>query len=301
MNPNPQNIPTDTEAAAVARIAREGDQPFPVDHENVRILVWPRAGKMQSLEPYNAHPRRPRAQVEIDRPDSLVHYVKTYGDERTILAAHLPATGDPKVLAILDYHAPTLLTLDGTYLNAANWGEHRAVLTLTRSPEWQAWTGKAGKPLPQLEFAEFVEEHAADIVVPPDSPAGYPNAAQMLDVALTLQARTEVEFASAQRLSNGQVQLTYNETIAAKAGQQGQTTIPERFAISTAPYDGGPPYLLTARLRFRLARGAVSFSYQLDRPHKVIEHALDATLKQIAEGTGRTVLRGRITIPAPTP
>lgn len=167
----------------------------------------------------------------------------------------------------------------------AGWRDHRASYKAEFTPEFQKWQGNDKQHKNQVAFAEFIEDNFVDI-------AG--NDAQlMLDVATTIQAKTDITFSSSKRLENGQAQLTYSEVIDAKAGANGALTIPKTFKLGLRLFKNGDGYLLNARLKYRLNGGGVTFWYELDRPEKAIEDAFAGYIQQVRETAGGyTVLIG---------
>jgi uncharacterized protein YfdQ (DUF2303 family) len=238
------------------------------------MLLLPGKSEPTDLERYLPAPLRKRAYVTLIETASLIQYVNTHKTAGTHLFGEVSETGG-KILAVLDYHSA----------DKAQWANHRAALELRPTPEWARWIKHSNSEKTQREFAEYLEENASDIVVPPTDPKA-PNSTQMLDVALTLQARTDVQFSSATRLSNGQTQLTYNEQIQAGAGADGRMTIPEVFYLSVAPFVGTPRYLVKARLKYRLGGGKLAFRYEIERPHKIVEDAFRDIRQTVETETG---------------
>jgi uncharacterized protein YfdQ (DUF2303 family) len=115
----------------------------------------------------------------------------------------------------------------------------------------------------------------------------------MLEIALTFEAKKAVEFSSGVRLSNGQIQLQYDELIRGTA-KKGTLEIPEKFYLGIPVFQGGPAYRIEARLRWRLQDGKAIFWYEMVRPHKVVEDALATVARNIANETGIAILAGRI-------
>ena len=314
-------IDVSSDAAAVreiARLTRDGLTSAVSGGDAVGLppLMIKPGGAVESLERLLPAPLRKRAAVKLRAVESFVGYVAAHREPGTMLFADFTEKGG-RVVAVIDYHLPTpaeALALSPVALGGgvdvaelvaapampapatdagalARWGDHRVVLALESSPEWARWTGNAGKDLPQVQFAEFLEENAPDVVVPAAA-AKAPNSAQMLDVALTLQAKTEVAFSSGVRLSNGQAQLQYHEVINATAGADGKLEVPERFYLSLRPFVGVSAYLVEARLRYRISGGKLTFRYDLARLHRVIEDVCKDTVQQLSEGLKLPVLIG---------
>lgn len=167
--------------------------------------------------------------------------------------------------------------------NLTGWRDHRATFQAEYSREFNLWLNQNKQQKSQEEFAIFLEDNIADIAEP--------SGESLLSVALTLQAKTEVNFASSKRLDNGQVQLTYSENIDARAGN-GNIEIPREFKIGVRVFKNGDGYAIKARLKYRLHAGSVKFWYELDRPENAIETAFEETI-QAARASGYTVLLGR--------
>lgn len=167
--------------------------------------------------------------------------------------------------------------------NIPGWRDFRVSYTAELSREFAGWHKNDRKVMDQEEFAIFLEDNVADI--------SEPSGETMLQVALTLQAKTEVAFSSHRRLDNGQVQLSYTENIDARAGA-GDVMIPREFALGLRLFKNGDGYKVRARLKYRLGGGKVKFWYELDRVENAIEDAFAAYVFKATE-SGFPVLIGK--------
>jgi uncharacterized protein YfdQ (DUF2303 family) len=225
---------------------------------------------------YLPRPARQQGTVTLHTGGSLADYVnrhKTHTD--TVIYADVPRR---TVVAVLNDH-PT-----GDAFGEAGWADHRAVLNLQHTDEWKAWTSHDGHIGGQQEFAEFIEDHAADILSPPG--------ADLLELAQTIEATTSAAFKSQTMLDNGQRALVYEETIETRAGQRGQLEIPREFTLQLRPFDGGPAYKVTARLRVRIREGRLAIGYVLHKPEDVVRAAFDDVLVDIGDRAELPVLFG---------
>jgi uncharacterized protein YfdQ (DUF2303 family) len=170
--------------------------------------------------------------------------------------------------------------------NIAGWRDHRAQFAAQFTPEFAKWVDNNGaaKAKDQTSFAEFIEDNFADLVPP--------YAQQLLDVATSIQAKTDINFNSAKRLHDGQVQLGYTEVIDAKAGADGALTIPREFELGMRIFKNGDGYKLKARLKYRLGNGGVKFWYELDRYERAVEDAFTGYIETVAKESGYSVLVG---------
>jgi uncharacterized protein YfdQ (DUF2303 family) len=141
------------------------------------------------------------------------------------------------------------------------WRDYRVRLGLRRSPEWEAWRAvdratNDGRLLGQEAFAEFVEDHLADIIDP--------TAADMLELAQTFHATVSSNFRQGARLRDGRRQFAFEEDIDAKAGESGEMVIPGTVRLRVRLFVGGGPVETTARLRWRLREAKLSLGFKLD-------------------------------------
>jgi uncharacterized protein YfdQ (DUF2303 family) len=184
-----------------------------------------------------------------------------------------------------DIDARSLTAVFNDNKAGAGWRDHRAVFKAELTPEAQRWIAKNGQPFGQTEFAEFIEDNFADLQGD--------DANTLLTVATTIQASSGINFSSAKRLQDGQTQLVYNESIDASAGPNGEFKIPKTFTLGLRLFKNGDGYKLTARLKYRLHSGKVTFTYELERPENAIEAAFKGYVGEVAEKSGYTVLTGK--------
>lgn len=166
----------------------------------------------------------------------------------------------------------------------AGWRDHRCHYQAEYTPEFSKWLVNDKKQFDQTGFSEFIEDNFVDIAEP---------AAQMLlDVATTIQSKTDINFSSAKRLQNGQVQMQYTENIDARAGVNGALEIPKEFMLGLRIFKNGDGYKIKARLKYRLHAGQIKFWYELDRVERSIEDAFGGYISQVREASGYVVLLG---------
>jgi uncharacterized protein YfdQ (DUF2303 family) len=189
------------------------------------------------------------------------------------------------IYADLEGRKFTVVFNDYRDAEAAGWRDFRAVYQAQFSREFAIWLGRAGKSMEQEEFAIFLEDNIADVVEP--------SGEVLLQIATTLQAKTEINFNSSRRLDNGQVQLTYAEVIDARAGVQGSIEIPREFAIGVRLFQNGDGFKLKARFKYRLIGGGkIKFWYELDRVENAIEQAFLEYVAKVKAESNYTVLIG---------
>lgn len=226
-----------------------------------------------SIEQTGDAPRRKRGTVQLSDLASFNVFVADQGKTGT---TYIYANPEARTLtAVLNEHDRGGAT--------AGWRDLRAVYTAELSREFAIWLKHDKTPMEQEAFAIFLEDNIADVCEP--------SGETLLAIAMSLQAKTSVDFSSARRLDNGQVQLTYTETIEARASG-GSIEIPREFTLGMRLFKNGDGYRVRARLKYRLMSGKVKFWYELDRAENAIEDAFQGYIDQAREN-GFTVLLGK--------
>lgn len=246
---------------------------------NATFLVLPPGYEKHEItaavEKANPEPRRKTGIVQLGNVPSLLQYM-----------ADQAVPDEAYVYADIDARSITTVFNDQRCDLLPGWRDHRATFKAEFTPEYALWLSLNKKPFTQTEFAEFIEDNLADL--------NGDDATLLLNVATTIQASTGINFASAKRLQDGQTQLVYNETINATAGADGALKIPQKFTLGVRIFKNGEGYMLTARLKFRLASGSVKFHYELERPERAVEDAFNGYVEQIrTHESGYTVLIGK--------
>lgn len=162
----------------------------------------------------------------------------------------------------------------------AGWGDHTVTLQLRPSDDWKEWTAYDGKLLTKDQFAEFVEDHLPN----------FANGAAFLELARSFRATINVEFGNAEH-AGGKTTVNYTKTTEAKAGQKGAVAFPDTITIGLYVYEGGKPYKLDARLRYKVTDGELRIGFKLQRPRDVEQAAFDEFVDEVQEATQRTVWR----------
>lgn len=232
--------------SALVRHHFENNDPF---------AIVPEGYKLEDLERFKATPRHTVQTIQLKNAEDFVEYVKRFAIAGTTLFADLENT---KFTAILDFPNDS---------NETAWGDHKALYSCPLSRSWKIWEQADGKSMDQQSFAKFIEDNLPDIVDP--------NGSDILSIAQTLEAKKKLEFKSGVKLSNGEVQLTYNEEIRGTANN-GTLNIPDTFTLGIQVFEGGDTYKLEARLRYRIPEnGQLVMWFDLLRPDRLLDDAFN--------------------------
>jgi hypothetical protein len=140
---------------------------------------------------YLASPRRKRGVTTVRDTASFLAYWHKHSDAASEVYADRSKLA---VTGVLNAHLGRDAGDEPD--DTARFGDHRIVLQLKYSDSFYAWLNRSGQPFSQVQFAEFIEDHRADI----RSPA----AAELLELAQTFQATTKASFKSSNILKSGQ-------------------------------------------------------------------------------------------------
>ncbi|MDR0249984.1 MAG: YfdQ family protein [Burkholderiales bacterium] len=260
-------------------LAREMKEPIFFEHEEIKavsIIALPPGWDRHEIdsEEYLPTPRRKKASVFLNDVESFIDYVRRHGSltDSSIWCKANYVRGDVNLTAILNDN--------GDDPEKAAWRDHIARFEPTFSEEWNRWTAANKKPMSQSEFAMFIEDNMGDITTADGTASG----AMMLDMALQFEANQDMRFKSAIRLQNGGVQMAFvqDDDDATLAKMQ----MFDSFHIGVSVFWNGQPYLVRARLRYRVRDGKLTFWYELKRPDKALEDATKAMLEVVREKTG---------------
>lgn len=267
------------EAEAIRDMAVRAANPVVLEEGALPYALIPEGHKVAELENLLPAPRATRRKVALADVASFIRYINLFKTEATqVFADQIRA----KLVAVMDFDTR----------GAPAWAAHEALYLCPVSKEWEAWNSRNQRPAKQAEFLQFIEDNLPDIVqAEVDGRMVGPTAADMLEVARSIQAHKNIEFKSATKLQDGTVQITYNEDINGTA-RGGQMAIPEEFYIGIPVFHGGDRYLIKARLRYRIESGVLAMWYDLYRHDRAMDDAFQDLAKAIHTGTGIEPLMG---------
>lgn len=271
------------------------------------LFVVPDGLKVLDLKPHlDARLERPvriAGTARLSTLMSFVEHVKRFADPATAIFA-VADPKSPKLIAVFDYHEPRPEREgEGSAItkNRARFGAHRGEYAFPLSAEWQAWAKIDGQELPQAAFASMLEDRIADVVDPASIGEGAKETATVLGISLAtassllalsrgLSLRVDAKVTQAINLSSGEASIGFEETHAAKDG--GPLKVPSGFVIGVPVFRAGTVYSIVARLRYRIANGAVMWRVVLHRPDAVFDHAFAGSCAEAEKDTGTPLFYG---------
>ena len=234
--------------------------------------VVPEGHKVVDLEKYMARPRVVRQTVYAETADAFIEYFAGMEIDSSMVFASILNT---RLVGVVDYHSDASNALHGS---------HTVIYEAPHSEEWNTWTKANRQGMSQDVFAQFIEDNLPDIV----APAG----ADMLEMAMSLEAKSSAQFISAVRLSDGSREFTYSEDVKGTA-QKGKMSIPETFTLGIPVFRGGDRYEVMARFRYRIKDGNLVIWYDLHRHIQIRDDAFGEIVSKVDAGVKAKVIEGR--------
>lgn len=268
-----------TTPGAIEQIEALARKPFLLDTVEHPFVAVPDGYQLKDIAHILPAPVRKTGTTQIHDADSFIKLCGLQGDpmESVIYINADYEKQSINVTAVFNDHEPGIN-------NSAGWRDHRAVFSPRFTTEWRRWNEQNGKPMSQTEFGFFLEANLADI----HDPAG----GEVLTFVTTLQETRKVKYGSSVNLANGMVQLEFVEE--GNDATKGKLEMFRKFTLGIRPFVGGTAYPLEALLRYRIDRnsGEIKFWFDLQRPDRILEDAINDISDKIRGETGLLCLAG---------
>ena len=246
------------------------------------------------IETYRQGPARTKGEARVETLESFIELVNRHKDATSVIFA---ATGwpNPKLTAVIDYHG---FDVDSSAHTTA-WAQHRIVYPFPLTEEFKVWIGKNGAKMSQVDFAAFLEEHAAELSAPMDGERtefellfkerfASPN--ELIDLSRSLEVFVGAKVKQGTRLQSGERQVLFETEHMNGKGEP--IDIPGIFMVSVAPFVDGDLVRIPARIRYRIAGGDIVWFYQLYRWEYWLRTRVQNDLLLAAKGTTLPTFEG---------
>ncbi len=259
-----------------------------------------KAQSLQSVhalfEQWRIRPERRKGTATVDTLESFIDLVKRHADAESSVIFADATMPRPALTAVLDYH---------DMAGVPGWGQHRVVYPFPVTDEFKGWLAMDAKPMEQREFAEFLEEHAAELAAPMDQERSdferlfkctMATPADMITLSRHLEILVGRKVTRAERLQTGEATVEFIEEHTTKGGEK--VDIPGCFMVNVPPFVDGDTARFPARLRYRVGSGSIIWFYQLYRPMQVLRDRVRSDLDYAAEDLGLPKFQGKPEMPA---
>ena len=242
----------------------------------------------QRFEPWRTAPSRREGVARTTTLASFVDLVNRHKDEDSALFA-ATTWPSPKLTAVIDYHKAD---------KSPRFGRHRVEYAFPIATEFAAWIAQDGKPMEQLDFARFLEDHAAELATPhaderaalePLFKERFATPGELIGLSRSLEVFVGAKIKRTERLRDGDRTIQFEQTTTNASGEP--VDIPGVFMIALPAFVDGQPVRIPARLRFRAGQ-EVMWHYQLYRWQEWLRLRVQEDLAQAAADTGLPAFEG---------
>lgn len=231
-------------------------------------IMLPDDHNVYDMEEYLTAPIRINRTINVQTAEAFIEYFQHWKQDESELFACLSRVD---ILGVID----SPVTGD---VVQPSWCDHKVKYSCPFSRQWLAWRVIDRKPLDQTTFAEFLEDHVADVT--------QPEGGALLDLATSLQIHRKSTFGSSMRLATGEHAIQYSEE-----NVTGTVEIPAMLELAMPVFERGTPYKIHARFKYRVREGDLKLWVEIIEPDKYVEDAFNEVVQQITDGTDRAPLR----------
>ncbi len=270
---------TKTEASEILEAgAAISAKPTLVNDGGAPFIVLPNSFSAIDVEHFLAAPVRKRSSVSVSDSNGFAAYMIKHAEVGAMIYADVDTIKEQFTLVgVLNDHSNEI----------PGWRDHTCTLSRKRSVEWTRWASKNKAPMPQSEFAAWIEDNLADIA----GVEGMPTGSDMLQMALGFERTSEKRLKSRINLQSGGFRLEYVDD--EDKDTRTSMEVFSRFAIGIPVFDGSSAaYQIDARLKYRESSGKLSFWYELIRTDRVFRQAVEEEVSEISKATELIVING---------
>lgn len=260
-------------------------------------------------------PHQRKGTARLSDLDSMITWANLFKGDTSIIFAN-PDMDAPTMTCIADYHqGGAAQPLNATGDPTARHCHHKAIYSFPLSDEWKAWTEVSGKLLEKDDLGEFVEANAKDILDPTpailDGKTDTKNEAfenrlietarkiegrfgqltQLLAMSKQFQVHEKSNLTVTSNRDTGESQIQFVNEHSAPDGTP--LVIPNLIIIAIPVFQGGAPYRMACRFRYRKISGMIRFILTPYNPEKAFEAAFKEVLDATKEATDLPLLLGQ--------
>jgi uncharacterized protein YfdQ (DUF2303 family) len=227
--------------------------------------------------------------VQLQTVDAFNAYMHRFKNEDSVIFADIAAS---RIFGVIDYHSASD---EGLTKPEARHTKHTAMLTIPPSLEWGIWTGIDGRMMKHVDFSNFLEENAPDIM-----PLGQmkDHAGNLIEDAPTtlfelvreLQVRST--YGAASEIRNGDyasIEMQKGDDVTTKRN----VSIPVAIDLRIPVYFGEAPIYMKALVRRKVDSGSLSLGFKLVRPEQHRQDEFKRIVGEIEADVGLTTLYGK--------
>ena len=278
-----------TDIEQLEKLAARARNAVRLDETGEPFVYLPGADDMawhaESVEKFLPAPVRVRRHLQATELSGFVEYFNRWRGASSAVYADQDAVTVKAVIDEHDVRETGEVVGEGDLPvkeDAPSWCTHTVTYKCPFSRQWKAWIENDRRRLPQIEFAEWLEDRVSDIQEPEGT--------ELLQLCTQLQIHRKVVYSSAQRLETGEFSFAYSD----EDTGAGTVEVPAMLELGIPVFQGGTTYKVEARFRYRLADGKLHLWYELVEPDKYVEDAFTEVCDRIVEDCDVPVLCAKV-------
>lgn len=256
--------------------------------------------ELQSVEKFidemRDKPERRQGTIGADDLDSFVALTNRFKAENSVMFGRSSVTETSfscGLISILNYHPA------GSDNKVADNSDHVVRYDFPLSSELKTWLSKNKTPFNSREFAEFLEDNIADLVVAKpdamrvtfgDETPSFATPSKIFELSRGIEVRVDEKVVNAFRNSDGSFAIQYTQENKDSTGQP--LKLPEWFALGIPVFDGGEVYQIPMRLRFRVKEGTITWSFEMYRKNDTFTTAFADACDEATKATALPLFNG---------
>jgi len=301
--PVKNDIPDASAAGLIATLAQAAAHPgaFTIDTAGLGAglppnvpMVWdPVNNRLVSVkaevESFRQQPQRRAGTAKVDTLESFITLTNRHKTAASVIFAACKYPG-PSLTAVIDYHGVK---------HEPDWLRHRISYPFPLTEEFKVWVEMNGKPMEQLLFAAFLEDHAAELAAPMEGEineferlfkARFATPNELIALSRSLEINVGSKVKQQHRLQTGERQVVFETEHLNGAGEP--VDIPGIFILAVAPFVDGEVARIPARIRYRVTGGSIVWFFDLYRWEERLRNRVQEDLRKAAEGTSLPTYEG---------
>ncbi|NBN62815.1 DUF2303 family protein [Pannonibacter tanglangensis] len=243
------------------------------------------------FEKYRTSPEHARGTAVVLTLGSLIELVDRQRTRDTVIFADSTWT-QPSITAVIDYHQGSLMLASDAELGAGTPGHGRSRIhyAFPLAEGWRDWTAMNGVEMDQRKFAEWIEDHIAELASPTSGEVAeyqtkfgttIATPSDLMQLSRGLQVNVAATVKNAQTLQTGEASIQFEET---HHGHDGKPLlVPGLFIVQTEVFFMGALVRVPVRLRYRVKGGQISWFFQMWRPDIHVTDRIRADLDVLRE------------------
>ncbi|MBQ8465309.1 MAG: DUF2303 family protein [Alphaproteobacteria bacterium] len=245
----------------------------------------------QFIEKEQTAPEVLKGSTSLHNCNSFIEFVNRYKTENSALFYN---QSEQKITCIFDCATKEKTSFE----------QHKASYAFPFSDELQEWQKHNASPMPQIEFAYFIEKNVLDLSEPPANDGEtdalknirlrigghYAGVNRMVELSRGISIHNDERATIKHDINTGEAVVDFSSEHTDMSGNK--VKVPNMFLIVIPVLKGGKMYQLPCRLRYRLKEGVIRWWYEVIDLDKAIEKAIDEELDTIKKDISLPVYYG---------